>query len=444
MIVSRILIKSFLGIQELDIKPGRFVDVTGPNGAGKSSIATAIQSIRKAGSLGKFIADGSDRAEVLLQLTDGDDVVSVREMITKARTNREVRRNGVVVKQTDAALSELFDSLSINPVEFVTGDLAKQKKWLLESLDFGVTTEDFAKHEVPLPYPLPEGAGVEALDVYQKTFYEFRHGANSQVRSLKATISNLESSLPAGDGEDVRQALEAAKKVEAAKREYHASYHANIARSLDAAIAEVTATCQKAVSDLEMQIKELQSQIAAAIAARDADIKQFRAEANSDQGYAKAKSDLQAAVAAVEVATKDMETYQRATGVRAELKKQGEALEKAEQEAEHWQRCMDNLAALKLDILSRVPIKGLEIKDGEFWYRGHLLDTQNTASKLALAVKVAAARCKAARLVCIDGCECLDSASLEGLKALAEKENLQLVITRVVPDATELEVRTEA
>jgi energy-coupling factor transporter ATP-binding protein EcfA2 len=442
MRVSRILIKSFLGIDELDIKPGAIVEVTGPNGAGKTSIATAIQSIRNGGSMGRFIRDGEDRSEVLIQLSDGEDIISIREMITKSKTTREVRRNGAPVKQTQAAIEEIFDALSINPIEFVNGDLKKQREWLLSSLNFSVTKEDFERHGLPVTAAeLPKDVGADILDVFHKNYYEFRHGANLQVKNLKATVANLQSSIPTDDGSAVKAKLAAAKDVEAERREKLASYHSNIQRALDAAIAEVTATCQQTVSSLEKQILELQACIAAAQAQRDSDIRSFRAEANASEGYAKAKVELAESIAAVEAAAKDVESYQRASGLRTELDKQSGSLAKAEEEAKYWQQCLDNLAALKTEVLARVPIKGLEIRNGEFWYLDHLLDTQNTASKLGLAVKVAAARCKAARLVCIDGCECLDEIHLEGLKKLAERENLQLVITRVVPTATELDVK---
>src|SRR5690606_21563035 len=101
---------------------------------------------------------------------------------------------------------------------------------------------------------------------------------------------------------------------------------------------------------------------------------------------------------------------------------------------------LGRLDALKLGPLQKLPIPGLEVRDGDIYRDGVPFDRLNRAQQVQIAIDVARLRAGRLGLVCVDGLECLDRETFEAFCEQAAASDLQLIVSRVTEG--ELEVRT--
>jgi len=79
--VAALTIRDFLGIEEMEISPGKATIIEGKNATGKSSILRALQAAIGGDVPLDPIRMGSEKAEVLVRLSDG---WSIRKAIAEA------------------------------------------------------------------------------------------------------------------------------------------------------------------------------------------------------------------------------------------------------------------------------------------------------------------------------------------------------------------------
>ena len=102
-----------------------------------------------------------------------------------------------------------------------------------------------------------------------------------------------------------------------------------------------------------------------------------------------------------------------------------------QEEAARQTKALTDIEAYKAELLSGLPIPGVEVIDGEIYREGVQFDRLNTAQQVDIAVEIAKLRAADLGIVCVDRIECLDAASLEEFRRRALESGLQLFVTRV-------------
>ena len=98
--------------------------------------------------------------------------------------------------------------------------------------------------------------------------------------------------------------------------------------------------------------------------------------------------------------------------------------------------------ALKSELLSGLPVPGLEIRDGQIYVDGLPFDRVNEARRIRIAVDIAKLRAGRLGLLLVDGMERLDETSFREFVAAVRDSGLQAIVCRV--DETDLVIKEEA
>ena len=103
-------------------------------------------------------------------------------------------------------------------------------------------------------------------------------------------------------------------------------------------------------------------------------------------------------------------------------------------EAAQQTKAVEDIEAYKAELLAGLPIPGVEVIDGEIYREGVQFDRLNTSQQVGIAIEIAKLSAADLGIVCVDGCELMDSAHLEELRRQAAESGLQMFITRVTDD----------
>lgn len=426
MQISHIKINSILGIDQLEFSPQGFTQISGPNGTGKTSVLEAIKSVLQTGHDATLLRKGAEKGEVVLLLDDG---MELSKSVTGAGSTTTVRRDGKKIARPAEAIKALTDSLSVNPVDFLLAPKKDRVKALLEAMPLEADTEHLAELA---GIPVKAQPGLHALHVINMVYqqvYDERTGTNRAVREKDATIKQLEAAVPPapqgveGGEEELLQAIQNADLSRATTMGRIDNKLDGLRRDAQAAIDAIRAKAQADIDAVNAELKENEGKAAAArIAANDkfaatvAPLRQQLAIIRNDREAAGRRKQTLDTIATMRT---ELET------LTADAAAQTQALEAIEQ--------------YKNELLNSLPIQGLEVRDGEIYRNGVPFDRLNTAQQVEVAVEIAKLRAADLGVICVDGLELLDSASLKAFKAAALESNLQLFVTRVADDGFNIE-----
>jgi len=112
-----------------------------------------------------------------------------------------------------------------------------------------------------------------------------------------------------------------------------------------------------------------------------------------------------------------------------------------EEKSELLTTMLKKLEALKASLLENLPIKGMEISDGQLLVNGLPFDRVNDAEKHRIAVEIMRLNHRDLGLMVLDRAEIFDSKSWESFKTACKKAGLPIFAARVTD--SDLTVRTE-
>ena len=418
MKIAHISIKNILGIAELELSPQGFTEISGPNGTGKTSILEAIKSVLETGHDATLLRKGAEVGETVLVLDDGTEL---SKRVTPAGSTSAVKRDGKKVTRPAEAIKALTDMLSVNPVDFLRAPKKDRVRVLLESMPIEA---DAARLSELAGVPVRPQPGLHALHVIQLVHtqvYDARTGTNRAVKEKSATINQLEAAVPplptgvAGDEADIQAAISTAGDNRDATL-------GKIQVKLDGLKAtaqqQIDAIRAKAQADIDAVNEDLATQTGKANTARE----------NARAKYTEATTPLQAQLHTIrndrEASGRRKQTLDTIEALRIELG----ALQ---EDAAAQTKALSDIEDYKAQLLSGLPIPGLEVIDGEIFRDGVQFDRLNTAQQVDIAVEIAKIRAADLGIVCVDRIECLDAASLEEFRRRALESGLQLFVTRV-------------
>jgi len=458
MRVSHIRIRNIIGIEAMDLQPGSVTRITGPNGVGKSSIVRAIQACVKKGSPVEIIRDSKPAdqpAEVGILIEDEGGAIAISKEI-KPKASPVVKLDGQRQDGAQAIIDQLFDALAVNPIDFLDARPDDQVKWLLSAMPYTVTVADFEAAGVDISgWTIPDGVhGLVVLDQVHEFLYARRRDENVQARQAHETAERLRASLPTESVEDLaadrgrllKQRDELKANI-AGYREKVKLHESEAIREIQEAARELIEVKNREIQAAMETLSRLRSELQILQTDRDAEIAKVRAHAAAPQktetAYREQLAQVDKDLAVIDQRSQE---FQRGAALRAEFERH--TADAADHKAawERYNAMLDRIADMRKGALSNCPIKGVEIREGEIWYRGHRLSTQNEATRIILALKVVAERVKGpgrVPLICLDGGERLAPDTNAAIDKFAEENGLQIIITRVTQDPEQRAMKVE-
>jgi len=429
MKINHITIRNILGISELDLSPQGFTQISGPNGTGKTSVLEAIKAVLNSGHDATLLRQGTDKGEIVLVLDDGTEL---SKTVTQATSTTAVRRDGKKQPRPAEAIKALTDALSVNPVEFLLAKPKDRARVLLEAMPLEADTEHLAQIAGIEVKAAPGLHALHVINQVHQQVFDARTGTNRAVKEKAATINQLEAAVPPapagvdGDEEDLAQRVAEADGVRASTLGRITAKLDGLRTKAQADIDAVRAEVQRKIDEAKTEGQKQVDAINAELADQERRAAGAREKANAT--HAEAVQPLQTQLQVIrndrEAAGRRKQTLETIEVMRTELG----ALQT---EAETQTAALQAIDDYKLQLLSGLPIPGLEVREGEIFRDGVPFDRLNTAAQVEIAVEVAKLRAADLGVVCVDRIECLDSTTLEAFKQSALESGLQLFITRV-------------
>ena len=438
MKVAKIQIQNILGIENLEILPGKVTKIEGRNGSGKTSALEAIKAALKGGHDATLLRKGSDVGEIVLVLENGTRVIKT---VTATESNTKVSNENGKMSKPMQFIGQLSDEISLNPIKFLECKPADRADFLLEAMPLEANTGEIGEIIAPAlqgqKVDVPKGHALKSVDAVYDQLFQHRQDINRTLKEKKATADQLSASIPEawethGDLKikipSMEKTLDEKKEVLSSRKRDHDAK--KLAACVEAEKAEAKA---QADADIEYEqalseIREKRNKVKAeatrqSVVAQEAAQKEWANNRVEDSTIDELATEIALARQSLETAIK----HQNTVDVVAKMQKEYASLEA---KSNAHTTALDALKEYKNGLLKNLPID-VEIKDGKVYRGGIPYETLNRAQQVSIAVELAKIRAKELGLIVIDNAESLDKITFELLeKALAET-GLQVICTKV-------------
>jgi len=420
--IKRVTIQNFLGIQELDVQPGKVTILTGKNGAGKSSFLKAIEAAFHAkGKQIKLIHDDEDSARILVDLGD----MQVARSLTQAGGNNlTVRSEHGKYDKPQGVLDALTGTpLTFNPVEFFNAKPDEQREMILSAVPVEVSHADLMEW---LGRALPvdtDKHGLEVLADAEKCLYDERKEANAIKKERENTVQVLQTEIPEGfdsaawrdvDVSDVHAEIKAAAEVQAAMTQLQ-KRKTQIEHARDIAVSAMEA--------LNKQLLEKETELSA-----------------MDDTY----GDVCEELGAIEIpdASDANAKLQEYTDAKANLDKLDRLaaadtqLAEATEESEKLDELVKLIRTKPAQLMAKanLPIEGIEITPEDIKLNDVSITTLSDSERLLFALDIVKALNSQFKVICVDGVEKLDKDNLEAFFSAIADDDYQYIVAQVGGD----------
>jgi len=434
--VAKVIINNLLGIKSLEFSPdGTLTEISGDNGEGKTSILKAIKSV--VGGSDATLHKGTSKGEVVLLLDDGTQLSNT---VTADKNTRAVTRDGKKLAAPATIIKKLTDMMSVNPVAFLTAEKKDRVKVLLESMPIELDMARLSKlagYEVKTPENM---IAMDVLAYVHKQIYEDRTGTNRAVKEKDSSINQLKLALPdlpdgvEGDEDALHAGIEKARETAIAEVQ-------RIAVKIEGIRTEKQEAIAKARADAQTAIDKINAEKQAAIDLASADLAEWEGKAARQKELTKERFD--AAVAPLNETLAVLKSNRDVVAKRAQsiifIDNMKVELEQLEKDVAAQTKALTDIDAYKAELINNLPIKGLEVVNGEVWRDGVIFDDLNTAQQVDIAIQIASLRAGELAIACIDNFEMLSPRAFDEFKIRAEELGLQLFVTRVSDGALSIE-----
>lgn len=439
MKISHVKIENILGVEELEFNAGQFTALLGGNGLGKTSVLEAIKACFATGHDATLLRKGAEHGEVVIVLDDG---TSVRRRVREGASDTQVRRGGKIVPRPVELLRQLSDMMTLNPVEFLRATKKDRARVLLESMPIEVDAAELSKIAGFNVGEL-QGEPLAFIDRARKLVYDARTGTNRAVEEKRATIKQITEAMPDAPGGVEGDEDELQRRIDTMVGARDAEL-TRISNKLAGVESDAAAKIEKIRADLAEAIAKLRDDAAAEVEVINAGLEKTRGMASRQRELTVAKhsdevTPLRNAKAAI-AANRDAAAKRRvAQETIATMEAEAVELIKA---AEAQTAALAGIDAYKAQLVEKLPIPGIEVRDGEVYRGGVVFDRLNTAQQVGIAVEIAKLRAGPLGVVCVDGIELLSETAFSEFREQALSSGLQLFVSRVT-DEEELAIEAD-
>ena len=441
--------------------------VEGRNGVGKSTILNALRIFLETGSDPSLLRQGAIKGTVQVSISDGCQLLAT---ITPDKTTRVVKHPKYgKLSNVREYIESIIHKVSFDPAAFLTANPADRVKIFLMALPKKLTKDQLSF----LPEATLEGVdlSLHALEVigndkgglYGKLYME-RREINRIAKDKEGSIAELERNRPEKPAEGNWQAaldsvnnrietlqLETQEDInqqEATLAMVVAQYNLEAAEAIGKFKLQAATTKAEIEREYQAKLTALENNSAAMIATREQlrDGLIAKSTASRDAGLAELEGSYQPKLetligergrcqAMVEQETK-FKTTDENIGT---LEREKEAIEAS---ADLLTGQLQRLEELKTELLSSIPIPGLEISEGQLMVDGLPYDRVNDSRKNRIAVDIMCLYHGELGLMVLDRAEIFDSENWLDFKDACKAKGVQILAARVTD--CELSKRTDA
>lgn len=428
--IAHLKISNILGIEDLEFSPGGFNTIDGKNGQGKTSVLEAIKAATGTGHDATLLRKGAEVGEVVLVLDDG---AKINKRVTAAGSKTDViDADGAKVKKPAEFFRTLVDSLSVNPIEFLSAPKKDRVKVLLEAMPIKVDVERLEK--ISGLQAIDDGSvhGLAIIDDIRARVFSDRTGTNRAVKEKDNTINQLTLAMPEAPGGVEGSEDELRIQVEAAT----VAKDTELTRIRDK-LDDLRSECQTAVDAIRTRTQEAIDKIKADAHAEAAALTTKLATTEGLAGTQREKT-IQKHTDIVTPLNQALESIRANRTAHAKREQAQETIKLMEVElndltldAAAQTKAIEDIDAYKLELLAALPIPGVVVTDGEIYRDGVVFDRLNTAQQVGIAVEIAKLRSGDLGICCVDRLECLDPEAFEAFREQVTASDLQLFVTTV-------------
>lgn len=203
--ISFLKVNSFLGVDELELEPGKVNIFKGPMGSGKTSVIEAIEkTFTNKSRRTEVIKQGEEEATLFVELDDGLEID--RRLRTEKGDYLKVRKSDEGVPSTEKFLRTLVNGNIFRPLDWVNLSVKEQTKSLLSMLEISWSEEDIVNWFGDLVDDIDYSQHILLiLKSIEQKYYKVREEVNREVKELEARIKAIYEDIPAEyDGEEWR------------------------------------------------------------------------------------------------------------------------------------------------------------------------------------------------------------------------------------------------
>ncbi len=401
MRITELRAENIKRVKLIEITPdGDVVIIGGGNGEGKTSLLDSMDMALRGGRsiCDEPVRKGATKGKVTVML--GDDLVVTRTF-TKAGTQLVVSNaKGVSLPSPQAILSNLYGTLTFDPLAFVRMKPDVQREALRDLLGL-----DFSE-----------------LDAQRTRDYDERAAVNREAKQLEGQLAGLLGYADA-PAEEVKVSDLLAEIEQAQETNQH---NASLRQELATGQQDIS-RMKKHLSELEAEVEMLQDRIAIGkkqIAASQKDmapiVQQVEALADVDTAPLQEKAS----------SAEDTNRKVRENIAHAEIAKM---LKDKRAASSKFTRAMDDIDEDKAKQLAEatMPVEGLSFDESQVLFGGIPFSQASSAEQLRVSVAMAAAGNPDLRVMLIRDGSLLDPDSLKLISEFATDNDYQIWIERV-------------
>jgi len=431
----RLTLRNVLPFEALTLDFGEHITyVRGANGTGKTSLKDALLSFSDGGSDPTLLRAGATAGEAVWLLSDDGQPWTLRERITPSKTSRDViRPDGSTEGAAMTVIRELINSMSANPVKFIQSPPETRARIFIEQMQVKLTPERLAAAGITdYPPALLQSHGLEAIKQLDKMLRSKREGVGGSKRRAAETAETLRKQLPP-DRPNINQELETARAELAGKQGELAARKKDIGDMVESQRKEIEAKYREQHAYIERQIEALRSKARELESAERAELSQLSSDAN--QQYARYRaalaSEIETLTGTVATLQEQYDQQTRAQQTKAHIERNQVDAEELQAQWDALSKQIQQLEVIEAELLQGVPIKNVEVRDGEIYRDGVPFPRWNEERQWALAFQIAKMVAGKLGFVSVDGIQFMDPMRRESFERAAIASGLQFLVTEV-------------
>lgn len=432
MKIARITLKNILGVSEANIQPdGNIIEIKGRNGQGKSSIMQGILDAIGLSSFDTLLRNGEKKGEAIIDCgnliirkshTENGSTLSVKtiDALTDTLSN---------ISSPAKALKKIISPNSADPVRLLTCGKKELSDALLSALPMKTDVAKLSEitNGSICSNIVEDNHALVSIGTLTQQITNYRRDINRDKKAAQISHDQLNATIPEGckTEEDLLEEITTLKNIvdsgrslaRTAKRKESIKFNGEISASFEN-IEKMKLSLYKLQAEIKQQEKLHEDLLALS-------------EESCEQAYQEGLDNVSEAEEQIEALYNEKSKISVITNTQSQVDKYSEAVKDLGNKANLASKQLMALSDYKELLCSDLPIKGLELINGELVMNGVPFQTLNTAARVDLVLELAKLSAGKMGIIVLDNAEMMDSETYAEFIEKASKTDLQFVVARV-------------